>query len=168
MNLESSRSPLVLSKIVVRDVESSADIAQVRELFLEYAKSLGFSLCFQGFDEELAGLPGKYARPDGRLLLAQVNGQLAAGIALRPLDQTACEMKRLFVRPRFRGLGLGRLLAERVIAEARTIGYTRMRLDTVASAMADAVALYRRIGFVEIPPYCVNPMSDALYMELVL
>lgn len=168
MEAGSNQSPVVSPKIVVRDAMSASDIAESRELFLEYAQSLGFSLCFQGFDQELAELPGKYARPHGRLLLAQVNDQAAGCVALRPLSEVVCEMKRLFVRPAFRGLGLGRVLAERVITEARVVGYTHMRLDTVASSMADAVALYRRIGFVEIPAYCVNPMPDTLYMELVL
>jgi putative acetyltransferase len=154
--------------IEFHDAESAAGIAKARELFLEYAQSLGFSLCFQGFDEELAGLPGKYARPDGRLLLVEIDGQVAGCVALRPLDSATCEMKRLFVRPAFRGKRLGRVLAERIIVEARAIGYTHMRLDTVASTMADAVALYRRLGFVEICPYCPNPMPDALYMELDL
>lgn len=167
MSPELSNPSSGLQRIIVRDAES-ADVAQARELFLEYAQSLGFSLCFQRFDQELEGLPGKYARPEGCLLLAEVDRQTAGCVALRPLDTAICEMKRLFVRPAFRGLGLGRLLAERVIAQASAIGYTRMRLDTVASTMADAVALYRRFGFAEIPPYCVNPIPDALYMELLL
>ena len=148
--------------------EGAVQIAHARELFLEYAQSLGFSLCFQGFDQELAGLPGKYAPPQGRLLLAEVDGQTAGCVGLRPLEGAICEMKRLYVRPAFRGKSLGRVLAERVIGEARGIGYTHMRLDTISSTMADAVALYRRLGFVEIAPYCANPMADALYMELAL
>jgi ribosomal protein S18 acetylase RimI-like enzyme len=154
--------------VMIRDAETAAEIEQARQLFIEYAQSLGFSLCFQGFDQELAGLPGKYARSDGRLLLAEVDGQTAGCVGLRPLKSEICEMKRLFVRPAFRGRRLGRLLAERVITEAREIGYTRMRLDTIASTMADALRLYRQLGFVEIPPYCANPIPDALYMELAL
>jgi ribosomal protein S18 acetylase RimI-like enzyme len=168
MDSELANASPSVQRIAVRDAESAADLAEARDLFLEYAQSLGFSLCFQGFDKELEGLPGKYARPNGRLLLAKVDGKTAGCVALRALESGACEMKRLFVRPEFRGLGLGRVLAERIIAEARAIGYYRMRLDTIASTMADAVALYRRLGFVEIPPYCVNAIPDALYMELVL
>ena len=149
-------------------VESPAQIAQVRELFLEYAKSLGFSLCFQNFDKELAGLPGDYAPPGGRLLLADCEGQLAGCVALHPLDPTICEMKRLYLRPQFRGKGLGRALADRIIAEARLIGYRHMRLDTVEPVMKDAVAMYRKVGFREIAPYCPNPMAGVVYMELQL
>ena len=149
-------------------VESPIQIAQARELFLEYAKSLGFSLCFQNFDKELANLPGDYAPPDGRLLLAELDGRLAGCVALHKLEEDICEMKRLYLRTQFRGKGLGRALADRIIAEARAAGYRRMRLDTVEPVMKDAVAMYRRIGFREIEPYCKNPMAGALYMELRL
>jgi len=148
--------------------ESPTHIAQARELFLEYAQSLGFSLCFQNFDQELANLPGDYAPPGGRLLLAELEGQLAGCIALHKLDDTICEMKRLYVRPQFRGKRLGRILAERIIAEARTIGYSRMRLDTVEPVMGTAVAMYRKLGFAEIPAYRANPNPGTLYLELVL
>ncbi len=147
---------------------SPAQIAQVRDLFLDYAKSLGFSLCFQNFDQELATLPGHYAPPKGRLLLAEYEGQLAGCVALRELAAAICEMKRLYLRPAFRGKGLGRAVAEHLIAEARKIGYTHMRLDTVEPVMQDAVAMYRRLGFREIPPYRENPIAGALYMELTL
>ena len=143
-------------------------IEQTRALFLEYAASLGFSLCFQSFDEELKSLPGAYAAPSGRLLIAQCEQQAAGCVALRKLEDNICEMKRLYVRPAYRGHGLGRILVERVIAEARAIGYERMRLDTVASSMQDAVELYRRMGFEEIAPYRANPIAGALYMELLL
>lgn len=146
--------------------ESPQQIAQARELFLEYAQSLGFSLCFQNFDKELAGLPGDYAPPRGRLLLAEFEGQLAGCAALHPLQSEICEMKRLYLRPHFRGKGLGRVLTERIIVEAREIGYKRMRLDTVEPVMKDAVAMYRRLGFREIAPYCTNPVEGAMYMEL--
>lgn len=153
---------------LIRPSQSASEIQTVRELFLEYAQSLGFSLCFQSFDQELAGLPGDYAPPDGRLLLA-VGGTDAAGcVALHKIDSDICEMKRLYVRPRFRGLGLGKMLAERIIVEAREIGYKRLRLDTVEPRMTTAVAIYRTLGFREIAPYRVNPIDGALYMELQL
>jgi GNAT superfamily N-acetyltransferase len=148
--------------------ESPAQIAQARELFLEYAQSLGFSLCFQNFDKELAGLPGDYAPPEGRLLLAECEGQLAGCVAIHKLEAGICEMKRLYLRPQFRGKGVGRALAERIISDARQIGYRRMRLDTVEPVMKDAVAMYGKLGFKEIPPYCANPIAGALYMELEL
>ncbi len=143
-------------------------IEEVRGLFHEYGLSLGFSLCFQSFDEELKNLPGAYAPPSGRLLLARCAGHAAGCIALRKLEAGICEIKRLYVRPEDRGLGLGRMLVERLIAEARSIGYERMRLDTIASAMKDAIALYRRMGFVEIAPYSSIPIESALWMELLL
>ena len=148
--------------------ESATQIAQARGLFLEYAKSLNFDLCFQSFDKELAGLPGDYAPPDGRLLLAEYQGQLAGCVALHKLDAQVCEMKRLYLRPQFRGKGVGRGLTETLITEARSIGYRSMRLDTVEPVMKDAVAMYRRFGFKEIAPYRVNPIAGVLYMELEL
>jgi putative acetyltransferase len=148
--------------------ESPAQIAEARELFLEYAQSLGFSLCFQSFDKELANLPGDYAPPEGRLLLAEYESQLAGCVALHPLEAGICEMKRLYLRPPFRGKGLGRVLADRIISEARQIGYQRMRLDTVEPVMKDALTMYRKIGFREIAPYRSNPIAGALYMELLL
>jgi putative acetyltransferase len=157
-------------------VETPAQIVQARELFLEYAQSLGFSLCFQNFDDELANLPGDYAPPHGRLFVVEFEDQLAGCVALHRLGAETgseagyevCEMKRLYLRPQFRGRGLGRALADRIIAEARAIGYKRMRLDTVEPVMKDAVAMYRRLGFREIQPYCQNPIAGALYMELEL
>ncbi len=154
--------------VVLVQAESALQISHARELFEEYAQSLGFSLCFQSFDQELAALPGGYAPPDGRLLLAECEGELAGCIALRRTDQAHCEMKRLYLRPKFRGIGLGRIMAESVIAEARAQGYRSMRLDTVEPIMKTAVALYRRLGFKEIAPYCPNPIAGALYMELEL
>jgi putative acetyltransferase len=170
LSRDSSVSPVPsgLKGFVLVQVESRAQIAQARELFLEYAQSLGFSLCFQNFDKELTSLPGDYAPPEGRLLLAESEGQLAGCVALHKLEYDICEMKRLYLRPQFRGKGLGRVLADRIIAEARQIGYQRMRLDTVEPVMKDAVAMYRRIGFREIAPYCANPIAGALYMELLL
>lgn len=157
-----------MAGVVLVAAATPAQIAQTRELFLEYAASLGFSLCFQNFDAELAGLPGDYAPPEGRLLLMEWEGQLAGCGALHKLEADICEMKRLYLRPPFRGKGLGRTMAERLIAEAREIGYRRMRLDTVGPVMKDAVAMYRRLGFVEIAPYRENPMAGTLYMELEL
>ena len=157
-----------MAAVSFAQAQSSEQIEHARELFLEYATSLGFSLCFQNFDKELAGLPGDYASPEGRLLLAEHEGQLAGCVALHKLADGICEMKRLYLRPQFRGKGLGRALAEHVIAEARQIGYKRMRLDTVEPVMKDAVAMYRAFGFREIAPYCKNPIAGALYMELDL
>ncbi len=158
----------VVKGLSFAQAESAAQLAQARELFLDYAQSLGFSLCFQNFDKELAGLPGDYAPPHGRLLLAEYEGQLAGCVAMRKLADDICEMKRLYVRPQFRGKKLGLALATRIIAEARQIGYRRMRLDTVEPVMKDAVAMYRKLGFHEIAPYCKNPIAGALYMELQL
>lgn len=151
-----------------RQAESPEDIETIRALFLEYANSLGFSLCFQNFDQELASLPGDYAPPHGRLWLAASIGEPAACVALHKIDGDTCEMKRLYVRSHFRGKGLGRYFAERIIAEARQIGYKKLRLDTVEPVMTTAVAMYRRLGFREIAPYRPNPMAGALYMELDL
>ena len=143
-------------------------MAHTRELFLEYAQSLGMNLCFQNFEQELTDLPGSYAPPDGRLLLAEYAGQLAGCVALHKWEDGICEMKRLYLRPSFRGKGLGRVLAENMIAEARTIGYQRMRLDTIEPIMKEAVEMYRRLGFREIEPYRANPIPGAMYMELQL
>ena len=145
-----------------------SDIQEARQLFKEYEAGLGISLCFQNFDQELAGLPGDYAPPRGRLLLAREYDQVMGCIALRPLAPAICEMKRLFVRPEYRDRGLGRVLVEAIIEEARKIGYTHLRLDTIADRMDRAVALYRSIGFVEIPPYTENPVDSATFMELDL
>jgi putative acetyltransferase len=158
----------VVKPLIFTQVESSTQIAQARELFLEYAQSLGFSLCFQNFDQEHAGLPGDYAPPEGRLLLAECDGLLAGCVALHKLESSVCEMKRLYLRPQFRGQGFGRVLADRIIAEARDIGYQRMRLDTVEPVMKDAVAMYRKLGFRQVAPYRANPIAGAMYMELVL
>jgi putative acetyltransferase len=160
--------PSVVKGLVVSQAATAIQVAQARELFLEYAQSLGFSLCFQNFDQELAGLPGDYAPPGGRLLLAEFQGELAGCVALHKLEREICEMKRLYLRPRFRGKGLGGILVQAIFAEARQIGYQRMRLDTVEPVMKDAVAMYRKLGFREIAPYRANPMAGTLYLELTL
>jgi len=148
--------------------ETGEEIAAARGLFLEYERWLGLSLCFQGFEEELANLPGKYAGADGRLLLAMAGEDAAGCIALRKLEDDVCEMKRLFVRDEFRGQGIGQRLIERVIEEARAIGYGRMRLDTLPAKMGKAVGLYRAYGFREIEAYYGNPHEGTVFMELGL
>ena len=148
----------------IRPVEGEADVAIVRGLFVEYAKGLDIDLCFQGFEEELAGLPGKYAPPEGELLLAESEGTPAGCVGLRPLAPGVCEMKRLYVRPAFRGTGLGRRLAIHALQAARAGGYGKMRLDTLTS-MASATALYRSLGFRPIEAYYSNPAPGALYFE---
>jgi putative acetyltransferase len=153
--------------IQIKLAQSIEEVAQARELFLEYANSLGFSLCFQGFDKELADLPGAYAPPSGRLLLAIKEGSAIGCVGLRDLGDGYCEMKRLYVRPDFRSESLGRRLAEAIITEAKAIGYSAMRLDTLET-MEAARKLYRSLGFKKIAPYYENPIPSAEYLELVL
>jgi putative acetyltransferase len=158
----------VVQRLTLVQAQSPNQISQARELFLEYAQSLGFSLCFQNFDKELADLPGDYAPPQGCLLLGEYENTLAGCVALHKLDDGICEMKRLYLRPNFRGKGLGRALAEAAISLSREIGYHHMRLDTVEPVMRDAVGLYRVLGFKDIAPYRPNPIAGAMYMELEL
>ena len=146
---------------------SPEEIEAAHQLFLEYANWLGFDLCFQGFSEELARLPGDYQPPRGRLFLALRGEDKIGCVALRPLRDDVCEMKRLYVQPAFRSMRIGRDLAEVVIRAAQEIGYARMRLDTLDS-MTAAIALYRSLGFQEIPPYYSNPIPGAKYFELKL
>jgi putative acetyltransferase len=151
----------------IESADSPELIRVVRELFLEYAESLGVDLCFQGFAEELASLPGEYSRPAGRLLVMMDERQAAGCLALRPINDTICEMKRLYLRAAYRGQGAGRALIDALIGAAREIGYERMRLDTLPS-MTKAIAIYRSLGFQEIPPYRVNPVAGARFLELNL
>ncbi|MGA2620179.1 MAG: GNAT family N-acetyltransferase [Thermoguttaceae bacterium] len=148
-------------------VQSEEQLLAARHLFLEYADWLGVDLCFQGFQHELDGLPGEYAPPEGRLLLAVVDGRAVGCVALRKLEQGVCEMKRLYVQPAHRHNGLGRRLAEGIIGEARTIGFVRMRLDSLTS-LKEAARLYQSLGFTEIPPYRHNPLLGAVFLEIVL
>ena len=149
--------------------QSENEIEQVRELFDEYVAWLGINLCFQNYDKEVASLPGEYAPPRGRLLLALAeDGAVAGCAALRDLENGVAEMKRLFVRPAFRGQRLGWQLAETIVDEARTLGYEQIRLDTLPGKMDQAIAMYRVLGFKDIAPYYNNPVAGAAFMELKL
>ena len=157
--------PIVVgNSMTILNIIDGDYLAVIRQLFIEYAHSLDFNLCFQDFDDELNDLPGSYSVPAGRLLLLLEKNEPVGCVALRPLDDGICEMKRLWVRPNFRGRSLGRYLAEAIIQQATTIGYKRMRLDTVA-AMKEAISLYRSLGFVETEPYAYNPIPGAVYLE---
>ena len=153
--------------IVIGPAEGAGDMAEARLLFNEYQDWLNVDLCFQDFQRELDTLPGKYAPPSGCLLFARDGDRVAGTVCLRPLENNICEMKRLFVRPDWRGRGLGRALAERVIEEAREKGYGVMKLDTLARLVA-AESLYESLGFVRTEAYCVNPEDDVTYMALDL
>jgi ribosomal protein S18 acetylase RimI-like enzyme len=150
--------------VEIRQARIPHEVPAVRDLIREYANRLGIDLCFQSFEEELAGLPGAYAPPSGRLLVVNARTELAGCVACRPHAPGVCEMKRLYVRPAFRGLGLGRRLIDRLAAEAISIGYQAMVLDTLP-VMAEAIGLYRSAGFIEIEPYTFNPVPGALYFR---
>ena len=149
------------------EAKSDGELDTVKKLFAEYARSLEFDLCFQDFEHELDSLPGEYSPPSGTLLLAVGRGGAYGCVALRRIDESTCEMKRLYVRPDFRHRGIGRSLAERVISIAREMGYRSMKLDTV-SAMVEANKLYRELGFVATKPYRFNPLDSCLFLELRL
>ncbi|TAJ32808.1 MAG: GNAT family N-acetyltransferase [Reyranella sp.] len=161
-------------RIHIASPRDAADIDAIAGLFREYAGSLGFSLDYQDFETELAGLPGKYVPPDGALLLATVDGAAAGAVALRQLEPGICEMKRLYVRPNYRnerledGQSIGRALARRIVEVGRDAGYRRLRLDTIGDRMEAAIKLYRSMGFTEIAPYYPSPVAGTVYMELVL
>ena len=152
----------------IKQVTSAEDIKAAKTLFREYETWLGMSLCFQGFEDEIAKLPGKYAPPDGGLFLAYVDEELAGCVALRKLEEDVCEMKRLFLRENARGHRLGNQLIEKLIDEARQIGYKKMRLDTYPPKMGKAVKLYESHGFHPIEKYYDNPHEGVLFMELDL
>ena len=162
------RAAAAAPAIELRRAETAAELAQAAAIFREYAASLEIDLCFQNFEAELATLPGDYAAPTGYLLLAFVDGEAAGCGALRPLAEVdyanACEMKRLFVRPGFRRFGLGRLMAQTLLDEARRAGYSAMLLDTL-DEMEAARELYATLGFDEIPPYYFNPIAGAHYLK---
>jgi ribosomal protein S18 acetylase RimI-like enzyme len=157
--------------IRVADAEGEPGLDHARRLFrayaAEFAASIGASLCFQGFEDELAGLPGRYAPPSGCLLLAMEGDRTAGCVAMRDLGGGTCEMKRLYVAPEYRGRGVGRLLVEDLLRRAERAGYRRMVLDTVPD-MIDAIALYRRLGFVETSRYWDCPVAETIYLEKVL
>ena len=153
--------------IEIQSAEWPRDLEVVRRLFREYADGLGIDLAFQGFEEELAALPGKYEEPEGRLLVAWAGKEAVGTVALRAIDDETCEMKRLFVRPSARGIASGGRLAERICEEARKAGYSRICLDTLP-AMLPALALYHSLGFVPVAPYVFNPVPGAVFLALDL
>jgi GNAT superfamily N-acetyltransferase len=148
-------------------VKSKKELETAATLFREYQTFLDVDLCFQGFEQELATLPGKYAEPFGAIFLAEQKGSYVGCVAVRPIKDDICEMKRLYVRDEHRGLSAGRLLAEKVIAKAKKLGYKTMQLDTL-ERLESAVALYKKLGFVEIHPYYDNPLNEVVYWELDL
>lgn len=156
-----------LNSLEFKRIDGATHLNEAKELFVEYSRSIGVSLCFQGFDEELDSLPGKYSPPTGSLMLAFVDGKAAACAALRFVSEEICELKRVYVRYDYRGLGLGREIVEIMIEEAKALGYGYIRLDTLPT-MTSAQKLYRSLGFHEIAPYIFNPHEGSLYMELKL
>ena len=163
----STANPQPATTLSIVPASTAEQIETIRTLFREYQSHIAVDLCFQSFEQELAALPGAYAPPSGRLLLALWDGQVAGCVALRSLSEGACEMKRLFVRPQFHGMQIGWALAQRIVHEAKEAGYKRMRLDTLP-VMQKAQALYETLGFRDIAPYCANPVAGVRYMEKVL
>jgi ribosomal protein S18 acetylase RimI-like enzyme len=153
--------------IIIKQVEKPDEIENVKQLFLEYAESLNFDLCFQNFDEELQQLPGRYSPPEGRLLIALNDNKPAGCAALRKHNEHTCEMKRLYVKPEFRHFGLGKILVDKLLDEAKMIGYKKMILDTVPS-MESARKIYESIGFKETKPYYYNPQPGTIFMSINL
>ncbi len=158
---------MATGRVTIRNAETADDIAAIRALFLEYQESLGVSLCFQNFEAELAQLPGDYAPPHGRLLLAQLDGETVGCGAVHAFAGSRCEMKRLYVQPRARGHGIGRAMIERILAEATAIGYREIVLDTLPK-LTQALHLYGEYGFVDIPAYRHNPIEGVRYLSLLL
>ena len=151
--------------LIIKVARVPQDMEAVRELFIEYQQWLNIDFGFQGFEEELATLPGKYAEPSGRILMAWDGNKVAGGVALRPLDEDGiCELKRLFVREGWRGQGLGRWLTSQILDVAKQIGYARIRLDT-EKRLEPAIKMYQKFGFSEVGRYYDNPLEDILYME---
>ena len=161
-------SVCLLSECALAEARTSDDFAHARRLFRAYAEWLEVDLCFQGFERELSELPGCYARPEGRLLLAWVGSEVVGCVGLRPLEPGICEMKRLWVEPGFAGRGIGRRLTETIIERAREIGFRRMRLDTIPERMPAAQHLYAALGFREIPAYYHSPLAGVVMLELEL
>jgi ribosomal protein S18 acetylase RimI-like enzyme len=155
-----------MNQIDIRILRAEKDehLEVAKELFMEYARSLEFSLGFQDFEEEIADMPGHYGPPGGCILLAFVGGEPSGCVAVRKLEKGICEMKRLYVRPEYRGRGIGKTLSEMIIEEAKIIGYGKMRLDTLGS-MTEAISIYRHQGFREIKPYRYNPFEQAVFLE---
>jgi GNAT superfamily N-acetyltransferase len=154
--------------ITIIQAGNEEQVSAIQALMTEYWTSFGFTTCFQGFDQELASLPGKYAPPSGRLLLASVDGEPAGCVALRPFDEGRGEIKRLYVRPQFRGQGVAQALMDRVVAEGRGIGYRELIADTLPDVMATALRMYERMGFERIAPYSANPTPEAEHIRLRL
>lgn len=148
-------------------VGSDELIEKTKRIFREYQESIETDLCFQKFEEELASLPGKYSYPQGRLYLAFIDNEIVGCVALRPMNDVNCEMKRLYVCPEYRGLGFGRILAEKIISDAKEIGYKKMFLDTL-DTMVSAVNLYKKLGFKDAHEYCFNPIKGAIFLVLDL